>query len=193
MLVMPDIVEVTGKNTNVVSIPTKLYQEDIVQLFGEITEDQSYSIISQLLYLDTLKEKDQNIKLYLNTPGGSIYAGNAIHDCIRSLSRKVDTIAMGITASMGSFLLASGTGERKALKNTRIMIHGASGGAQGTIKDLRINLKEIEYLEDNLVNLQVKYSNGKITKEQLLKITDRDNYMSPQEALDIGIIDSIIE
>jgi ATP-dependent Clp protease protease subunit len=163
----------------------------IITLFGEIDDDMSYTIITQLLYLDTLNDSE-NIKLYINSPGGSIYAGNAIHDTIRNMNRKVDTIGMGMVASMASILLCSGTGDRKALPNTRIMIHGASGGVVGNFKDIQISLKEIEYNENVLVDLQVKYSNGKLTKDELLHLTDRDYYMGPEDAIKIGLIDSIV-
>ena len=190
---MPQVIETVGRSKKGFDIPTKLYNDsDIITLFGVIDDDLAYTIITQLLYLDTLKDRKGNIKLYINSPGGGIYAGNAIHDTIRFMDRKVDTIAMGMAASMGAFLLCSGTGERQALPNTRIMIHGASGGTHGTIPDMDISMREIKYIENKLVELQVKYSNEKITKAKLKRITNRDNYMSPEEAIKIGLIDSIV-
>lgn len=189
MNIMPSIIETVGRSKKAWDIPTKLYNDSsIITLFGVIDEELSYTIITQLLYLDSV-DTDEPVKLYIQSPGGSVYAGNAIHDCIRNMRRKVDTIGMGLIASMGSFLLCAGTGKRLALPNTRIMIHGASGGAQGTIPDMEISLKEAKVLENRLVDLQVEYSHGKVTKRKLKQLTQRDKYLSVQESIDIGLID----
>ena len=156
MNILPEIIETVGRSKKTFSIPSKLYNDnDIITLFGSIDEELSYTIITQLLYLDSLESKEP-IKLYINSGGGQIYAGNAIHDCIQNMSRKVDTIGMGMVASMGAFLLCSGTGERKCLPNTRIMIHGASGGGYGNIKDmLSTSRQSVFFMFELLVNIFV--------------------------------------
>lgn len=191
MLVLPNIIEKTGRSTKLIDIPSKLYEDDIITLFGEVSEESSYLIITQLLYLDSLKTDDP-VNLYINSPGGSVYAGLAIHDVIKNMRRKVNTICIGMAASMGAFLLFSGTGVRKSLPNSRIMIHSVSSGMGGTVHDMRIDLKETEYLQDKLMKMQVEYSKGKLYLEDMIQLTERDKYMTPEETLKLGLIDDII-
>jgi ATP-dependent Clp protease protease subunit len=189
MILLPDVIEREGRNKKVISIPSRLFEENIVTMFGEVDDDMAYSIITQLLYLDTL-DTDDSIKLYINSPGGSVYDGLAIHDCIRSMKRKVDTVCTGIAMSMGAFLLMSGTGTRKSLPNSRIMLHSVSSGTYGTVHDQRIDLKETDYLQEKLMKIQAEYSN--ISYDDIVIMTERDKYLSPQECKKLGIIDKIV-
>lgn len=193
MLLMPNIIETVGKSKKGWDIPTKLYNDSgIITLFGEVSDESAYTVITQLLWLDTLDEKE-NIKLYINSPGGSVYAGLAIYDTIKAMSRKVDTIVMGMAASMGHFLLVGGTGERKSLPNSRIMAHSVSSGMGGTVHDMKIDLKETEYLQDKLMKIISENTKGKLPLKKLEEMTLRDRYLSPEECIKYGFIDSIIE
>lgn len=187
---LPNIIEKTGRSTKLVDIPSKLYEEGIVTLFGEVSDKSAYSIITQLLYLDSLND-DEPVKLYINSPGGSIYAGLAIYDTIKHMKRKVDTTVFGMAASMGAFLLFSGTGERTAMPNARIMIHSAASGMRGVIHDMEIDMKETQYVQEKVMKLQAKFSNGGISYKKMVQITQRDNYLSPEETLKLGLIDNI--
>ena len=190
MTIMPSIIETIGRTKKGWDIPTKLYNDsNIITLFGEISDETAYSTITQLLYLDTIKT-DTPVKLYINSPGGSVYAGLAIHDTIKNMKRKVDTVVMGMAASMGAFLLFSGTGTRSSLKNARIMIHSVSSGTGGTVHDQIIDLEETKYLQDKLMHLQSDYSN--ITKDEMKELTLRDKYLSPEKSIELGLIDKII-
>lgn len=189
---LPNIIEKTGRNTKLIDIPSKLYEDGIVTLFGPVDEHSSYSVVTQLLYLDTL-EDEEPIKLYINSPGGSIYAGLAIHDTIKNMTRKVDTVAFGMAASMGAFLLSSGTGTRSAMPNTRIMIHSASSGMEGTVHDMMIDLEETKLLNNQLMQYMADYSNGKVTYEEVFELTKRDKYLSADESVELGLIDKVIK
>lgn len=186
---LPNIVEKIGRNTEIIDIPTKLFEKDIITLFGEIDEIVSYEIISQLLYLDTL-DKDENIKLYINSNGGSVVDGLAIIDTMQFMNRKVNTIIVGQAASMGTMIALSGTGTRKSLKNSRIMLHSVSGGNFGNYHDLKISLQEIEYLQNKLMKMI-----SEATKQDLKVIENllsRDKWFSAQEAKEFKLIDEII-
>lgn len=192
MLILPNIIEKTGRSTKLIDIPSKLYEDGIITLFGEITDEMSYSIITQLLYLDSL-EDDTSIDLYINSIGGSVYAGLAIHDTIRNMKRKVNTIVMGMAASMGAFLLASGTGVRSALPNARIMIHSVSSGTYGTVHDMSINMEEVINLNTLLTELQSSYTKGKSSIEEMNEYMKRDKYLTPEKAIELGLIDKVVK
>lgn len=190
MQTMPLIIETVGRNKKTFDIPTKLYEKNIITLFDEISDDTSYLIITQLIYLDTL-DSDENIKLYVNSPGGSVTAGLAIIDTIESMNRKVDTVGVGSCASMGAMLLMCGTGTRKALKSTRIMLHSVSGGGHnGTVQDQIISLEETKFLQEELMNKIAKRSNLSLKKAK--ELTARDYYISSKEAVKNGIIDEVV-
>ncbi len=189
MFVLPEIIETIGRNKKTFSIPTKLYEQSIITLFEEIDDDTSYAIITQLLYLDSLETTD-DIKLYINSPGGSVTAGLAIIDTINTMKRKVQTIGIGSCASMAALLLLSGTGERKALKNTRVMLHSVSGGSIGNYHDIKINFIEGEYLQKKMMTLVSNSTN--LSLEEVEKLTERDCYMSTDECIKNGIIDSVV-
>jgi ATP-dependent Clp protease protease subunit len=188
---LPSIIENDGRGLRQFDLPSKLFEQNIVTMFGGVTEESSYSIITQLLYLDSL-DNDEDVNLYISSPGGSVYHGLAIHDVIKNMRKKVNTVCTGIAMSMGAFLLFSGTGERRSLPNSRIMIHSVSSGSQGTYHDLEVDFLETKYLQEKLMRMQAEYSNGKMTYEQMIDATLRDKFMTPQETLELGLIDKVI-
>ena len=190
MLTMPLIIETIGRNKKTFDIPTKLFEQNIITLFDDIDDDSAYSIITQLIYADTLKSKE-NIKLYVNSPGGSVTAGMAIIDTIESMGRKVDTVGIGQCASMGAMILLCGTGTRKSLKSNRIMLHSVSSGTGGTVHDQIIQLEETKFLQKELMQKIADRSN--LTLEKVLELTARDYFISADEALTDGIIDEVVK
>lgn len=189
MMQQPLIIEKSGRNLKTFDIPTKLFEKNIISLFDEINDDVAYLIITQLIYLDTLDDKE-DIKLYINSPGGSVTAGLAIIDTIESMSRKVQTVGIGSCASMGAMLLLCGTGERKSLKSNRIMLHSVSSGTVGTVIDQQIQLNESLFLQEEMMQRIANRSN--LSLEKVKELTARDFYMSAQEAKDHGLIDTIV-
>ena len=190
---LPYITKQIGRSTKLVDIPTEMLSQRIIFLGTEVDDFIANSIVQQLMWLSTVGTED--IDLYIQSPGGSVYAGQSIADCIDILAKKgikVNTIGTGMVASMGAYLLAAGTGVRKATKNCRIMIHSVSSGARGTIHDMQIDLNESKYLNDKLMVDFVNFSKGKSTLEDIERKTQRDCYMSPEEAIHIGIIDATV-
>lgn len=171
-------------------IYSRLLKDRIIFISGEIDDNTANSVIAELLYLDSLNNKD--ISIYINSPGGSVSAGLAIYDTMNYVKSDVCTICMGIAASMGAFLLSSGTrGKRFILPNADVMIHQPLGGAQGQATDIRIASERI-----NNLKLRLNKILAKNTKQSLKKIendTERDNYLNAEEALAYGIVDKIIE
>jgi len=162
----------------------------IVFLGSQIDDNVANVIIAQLLFLEA-DNPDKDIFLYINSPGGSVYAGMAIYDTMQFLKAPVATICMGLAASMGSFLLAAGAkGKRSALPNSRIMLHQPSGGSQGTAADIEIQAREILFIRERMN--QIYADNTGQTKEKIQEDLDRDRFMSPQEARDYGLIDHVI-
>lgn len=189
MLLMPQIVEKTGTSTQYWDIPSRLFEDRIVMLVDEVNEDTATSIISQLLYLDSMNNND--ITLLINSPGGSVIDGLAIYDTMNRIKSNVVCVATGQASSMGAFLLSSGTkGKRKATKSTRIMIHSIGHGTHGKIEDTRISHEEAEYLQKYLNS--VLSENTGHTVRKIKKDCERDNFMSAQEALKYGLIDEVI-
>lgn len=189
MHILPDIIEQVGRSKKTFSIPTKLYEKSIITLTDAIDDDLAYTIITQLLYLDSV-ETEEDIKLYINSPGGVVTAGLAIIDTMNAMRRKVQTIGMGSCASMGAMILLSGTGERKILKNTRVMLHSISGGFVGNFHDHKVNFKETEILQDLL--MQMISDKTKMTTDEVKKNTERDMFMSATECKHFGLVDSIV-
>jgi ATP-dependent Clp protease protease subunit len=190
MHILPEIIEQTGRNKKTFSIPSKLFEENIVTLFDEVDDDLAYTIITQLLYLDTI-DTTEPVKLYICSPGGSVTAGLAIIDVMNLMTRKVDTVGIGSVASMGAMLLCSGTGERKALENTRIMLHSVSSGSSARTEYQVIELKETELLQKKLMKMIADNTNGQMTEDEVIEVTQRNFYMSSTEAVKMGLIDSI--
>lgn len=186
----PYVIERSSRGERSYDIFSRLLMDRIVFLGSSINDTVANVIIAQLLFLEA-DNPEKDIYLYINSPGGSVYAGLAIYDTMKFLRSPVNTYCMGIAASMGSFLLAAGTkGKRYALPNSRIMLHQPSGGMQGTAADIEIQAKEILYLRERL-NLIYSENTGQ-SPERINEDLDRDRFMSPDEAKEYGLIDHVI-
>ncbi len=187
--VVPYVIEQTGKGERSYDIYSRLLEDRIIFLTGEINDAVADTVVAQLIYLEG-KDPDKDICLYINSPGGSVSAGLAIYDTMNYIKCDVSTICIGLAASMGAFLLSSGTkGKRYALPNSEIMIHQPLGGAQGQASDIKIQAEHILKTKQRL-NSILAMNSGK-PYEQLEKDTDRDNYLSAEEAKEYGLIDEI--
>ena len=188
-MIIPNVIEKKYGNERVYDLYSKLLEERIILLTGEIDDNLANIIVSELLYLDSVNNKD--IQLFINSPGGSVTAGMAIYDTMNFIKSNVSTICIGLAASMGAFLLSSGSkGLRYSLPNSEIMIHQPLGGAQGQATDIKIAAEHILKLKDKLNIILSKNTNKNIS--QIEKDTDRDNFMNPIEALEYGLIDKIL-
>ena len=187
----PYVIERSSRGERSYDIFSRLLMDRIVFLGSAISDDVANVVIAQLLFLQA-ENPERDIHIYINSPGGSVYAGLAIYDTIQYLSAPVATICMGMAASMGAFLLASGEkGKRSALPNSRIMIHQPSGGSQGSASDVEIQAREILYARERLNHLLANHTGQSV--ERIEEDVDRDRYMSPNEALEYGLIDRIIQ
>jgi ATP-dependent Clp protease protease subunit len=187
----PYIIERSSRGERTYDIFSRLLMDRIVFLGAPINDDVANIIIAQLLFLDA-DNPERDIWLYINSPGGIISSGMAIYDTLQFLRAPVNTICMGMAASMGSFLLAAGTkGKRAALPHARIMMHQPSGGAQGTAADIEIQAREIIYLREKLNELYALHTGQPRT--QIEKDMDRDRFMSAEEAVGYGIIDKVVQ
>jgi len=187
----PYVIERSSRGERSYDIFSRLLMDRIVFLGTPINDQVANVVIAQLLFLQA-EDPDKDIHIYINCPGGSVYSGLAIYDTIQFISAPVSTICMGMAASMGAFLLAAGTsGKRSALPNSRIMIHQPSGGSQGSAADIEIQAKEILYARERLNQLLSEHTGQPI--DTIAGDVDRDRFMSPQEALDYGLIDNVIE
>jgi ATP-dependent Clp protease protease subunit len=190
-MIIPTVIESTGRGERVYDIYSRLLKERIIFLGTPIDDQVANTIIAQLILLE-YEDPEKDIILYINSPGGHVSAGLAIYDTIQHIKPKVHTICIGSCISMGAILLASGTkGHRYALPNSRIMLHQPSGGAGGQSSDIQIYAKEILRVRESLVNLLSNHT-GKSTDDIRSRI-DRDLFMSPQEALEFGLIDEIFD
>lgn len=187
---VPTVIEKTHDGERAFDIYSRLLNERIIFLGDEVNEATANVVVAQLLHLAYTDPK-KDIKLYINSPGGTVYDGLAIFDTIQYISPDVMTIGIGLQASMGSFLLSSGTkGKRFALPNSRIMMHQPSSGTQGKITDQEITLREGIYLKQKLNEILAKNTGQKIAKIE--KDADRDFWMSAEEAVTYGLIDEVI-
>lgn len=190
MYLTPVVIEQTSKGERSFDIYSRLLQDRIILVFGEITDSLSASVISQLLFLSSQDDK-KDIYLYINSPGGSVSAGLAIYDTMNFISCNVVTIGMGLCASMGAFLLSSGEkNKRYCLEHTKIMIHQPLGGAQGQATDIMIVAEEIIKIK-KLIN-EILAKNTKKSLDQISKDVERDYYMNTTEAMEYGLIDHIL-
>ncbi|HNX11961.1 MAG TPA: ATP-dependent Clp endopeptidase proteolytic subunit ClpP [Paludibacteraceae bacterium] len=188
--ISPSILEERQLNVTQMDVFSRLMMDRIIFLGTQVDDYTANVIQAQLLYLDSA-DPGKDISIYLNTPGGSVYAGLGIYDTMQFISSDVATICTGMAASMGAVLLVAGTqGKRSALKHSRIMIHQPSGGAQGVAADMEINLREMLKLKKELYQIIADHS-GK-TYEQIEKDSDRDFWMTSQEALEYGMIDRVL-
>jgi ATP-dependent Clp protease, protease subunit len=187
----PYIIERSSRGERTYDIFSRLLMDRIVFLGAPINDDVANIVIAQLLFLEA-DNPERDVYLYLNSPGGIVSAGMAIYDTIQFMKAPVNTICMGMAASMGAFLLASGRkGKRSALPHARIMIHQPSGGAQGTAADIEIQAREILYLRQKLNELFAMHTGQ--TPEAIERDIDRDRFMSAEEAVQYGIIDKVIQ
>ena len=190
MSLVPYVIEQTSRGERSYDIFSRLLKDRIIFLGEEVTDASASSIVAQLLCLES-EDPDKDISLYINSPGGSVTAGMAIYDTMKYIKCDVSTICIGMAASMGAFLLAGGTkGKRMALPNAEIMIHQPSGGAKGQATEIKIVAENILKIKAKL-NKMLSENTGKPI-EQVEIDTERDNYMSAEEALDYGIVDKII-
>ncbi len=189
MALIPMVVEQTNKGERSYDIYSRLLEDRIIMLSGEIDDATANTIVAELIYLEA-KDPDKDICLYINSPGGSVTAGLAIYDTMNYIKCDVSTICIGMAASMGAFLLSSGKkGKRFALPNSEIMIHQPLGGAQGQASDIKIQADHILKIKDKLNKILSENTSKPI--KQVEKDTDRDNYLSAEEALSYGLIDKI--
>ena len=189
MNVIPTVLEKNSDHEYAFDLYSRLLNDRIIFCSGEINDQNANIIVSELLYLDSLNNND--IFLYINSPGGSVTSGLAIYDTMNYIKSDVKTVAVGLAASMGAFLLSSGTrGKRCALKNAEIMIHQPLGGAQGQASDIKIVAEQIIKMKDKLSKILAQNTNQSINK--IKKDVERDYYMSSEEAKKYGLIDIIL-
>ncbi len=187
---IPYVVEQTNRGERSYDIFSRLLKDRIVFLGGEIDDDTANLVVAQMLFLE-MEDPDQDIMLYINSPGGSISAGMAIYDTMHYVKCEVSTVCVGMAASMGAFLLAAGAkGKRKALPNAEIMIHQPLGGARGQATDIAIQAEQIMRIKRKMNELLSKHTGQTI--KTIEKDVERDHYMTADEALKYGLIDEII-
>jgi ATP-dependent Clp protease protease subunit len=190
MSLVPIVVEQTNRGERSYDIYSRLLNDRIVFLSEEVNDVTASLVVAQLLYLEA-QDPDKDIQFFINSPGGSITAGMAIYDTMQFIKSDVSTICVGLAASMGAFLLAAGAkGKRMALPNSEILIHQPSGGAQGQASDIKIQAERIIKIKQN-INRILSEATGK-PMEVVERDSDRDNFMSAQEALEYGLIDKVI-
>ena len=188
--VLPTVIEQSGQGDRAFDIYSRLLRERIIFLGTDVNDQVADALVAQMLFLEA-DDPEKDIQLYINSPGGSVTAGLAIYDTMQQVSPDVITICYGLAASMGAFLLSGGTkGKRLALPNSRIMIHQPLGGAQGQAVEIEIQAKEILYLKETLNSLLAEHTGQKI--EKISEDTDRDHFLSPQEAVEYGLIDKVV-
>jgi len=190
MSYIPYVVEQTGRGERSYDIYSRLLKDRIIMLSGEVNDQVASTVVAQLLFLEA-QDPDKDIYFYINSPGGVITSGLSMFDTMNYIKPDIVTICIGQAASMGAFLLSSGTkGKRYALPHARIMIHQPSGGAQGQSTDIQIQAQEIQRLKDTLNEILAEQT-GK-TAKRIEKDTERDNFMSSKEALEYGLIDKVL-
>lgn len=186
---IPMVIEQSGRGERSFDIYSRLLRDRVVFLVGPVTDQSANLVVAQLLFLES-ENPDKDISLYIDSPGGSVYAGLSIYDTMQFIKPDVSTICLGMAASMGAFLLVAGAkGKRFALPNSRIMIHQPSGGTNGTAADIEIQAKEILELRSRLNTILSEHTGQSI--EKIAVDTERDNFMSSAQAVEYGIIDGV--
>ena len=186
---VPIVIEQSGRGERAYDIYSRLLRDRVVFIVGPINEMTANLVVAQLLFLES-ENPDKEIALYINSPGGSVYAGMAIYDTMQFIKPDVSTICVGMAASMGAFLLAGGAkGKRYALPNSRILIHQPSGGSQGQASDIEIQAREILYLRERINRILSDRTGQPV--ERIARDSDRDNFMSASDAVSYGLIDKI--
>lgn len=187
---VPMVVEQSGRGERSYDIYSRLLKERVVFLVGPVNDQTANLVVAQLLFLES-ENPDKDISFYINSPGGSVSAGLAIYDTMQFIKPQVSTLCTGLAASMGAFLLSAGAkGKRFSLPNSRIMIHQPSGGAQGQATDIEIQAREILYLRERLNGILAEKTGKPI--ETIARDTERDNFMSADDAVEYGIIDKVL-
>jgi len=187
---VPIVVETSGRGERAYDIYSRLLRERVIFLVGPVMDSTANLVVAQMLFLES-ENPDKDISFYINSPGGSVSAGLAIYDTMQFIKPAVSTLCMGIAASMGAFLLAAGEkGKRFALPNARVMIHQPSGGAQGQASDIEIQAKEILYLRERLNRILSDKTGQPL--ERIERDTDRDTFMSAEDAVSYGLIDKVL-
>ena len=190
MYTIPNVIEKTGRGERVYDIYSRLLEDRIIFLGTGIDDNVANAVMAQLLFLDKTG-RNQDIKMYINSPGGSVTAGLAIYDTMQLVEPDIQTYCLGQAASMGAVLLSGGTsGKRFALPHSRVMIHQPHGGMGGTALDMEIQVQEILKMKKQLEGIMAHHSGR--SAEELSEACDRDNFMSPEEAKDFGLIDHIV-
>jgi len=188
---VPTVIEQSGRGERAYDIYSRLLRERIVFLVGPVEEQTASLIVAQMLFLES-ENPDKDIYFYINSPGGSVYDGLAIYDTMQFIKPDVSTLCTGFAASMGTFLLAAGQkGKRFALPNARIMIHQPSGGSQGAAADVEIQAREVLYQRQRLNAMMAECTGRSI--EEIVRDTDRDNFMSAHDAKTYGLVDEVLE
>ncbi len=190
MSLVPYVIEQTGRGERMYDVYSRLMKERIIFLGTPINSEVANVIVAQLLLLDA-QNPEQDIQIYINSPGGEVYAGLAIYDTMQLVSAPISTICVGIAMSMGSVILMAGEkGKRLALPNSRVMIHQGSSGFRGNTPDVEVQANEILFLRDTMLNLYEEHTG--LDKEKIKKDMERDYFMSPDEAKDYGLIDRVV-
>jgi ATP-dependent Clp protease protease subunit len=187
---IPMVIEQSGRGERAYDIYSRLLKERVIFLVGPISDGMANLVVAQLLFLES-ENPDKDIHLYINSPGGSVSAGMAMYDTMQFIKPDVSTLCTGLAASMGSFLLAAGAkGKRFCLPNSRVMIHQPSGGFSGQASDIEIHAKEVLYLKRKLNEMLAQHTGQSI--ETIERDTDRDNFMSAEDAVKYGLIDKVL-
>jgi len=193
MPLVPYVIEQTGRGERMYDVYSRLLKERIIFLGTPIDSEVANVIVAQLLLLDS-QSSEQEISMYINCPGGEVYAGLAIYDTMQFINAPVATTCVGIAMSMGSVILMAGAeGKRASLPHSRIMIHQGSSGFRGNTPDVEVQAKEVLYLRDQMVDLYVRHTNSNYTREKLLRDMERDLFMDPRAAQEYGLIDRVVE
>ena len=187
---VPVVIEQSGRGERAYDIYSRLLKERVIFLVGPVNDHTANLVVAQLLFLES-ENPEKDISLYINSPGGSVSAGLAIFDTMQFIKPDVSTLCTGLAASMGAFLLAAGAkGKRFSLPNSRIMIHQPLGGASGQASDIEIQAREILYLRERLNNILAEKTGQNM--DQIGRDTDRDNFMSAEQAVEYGMIDKVL-
>jgi len=187
---VPIVIEQSGRGERSYDIYSRLLRERVIFFVGPVNDQSANLVVAQLLFLES-ENPEKDISLYINSPGGSVYAGMAIYDTMQFVKPDVSTLCTGLAASMGAFLLAAGTkGKRYTLPNSRIMIHQPSGGAQGQASDIQIQAREILSLRERLNGILARNTGQPV--ERIEVDTERDNFMSAEDAVSYGLVDKVL-
>ena len=187
---VPIVIEQSGRGERSYDIYSRLLRERVIFFVGPVNDQSANLVVAQLLFLES-ENPEKDISLYINSPGGSVYAGMAIYDTMQFVKPDVSTLCTGLAASMGAFLLAAGTkGKRFTLPNSRIMIHQPSGGAQGQASDIQIQAREILDLRERLNRILAENTGQPV--ERIAVDTERDNFMSAEDAVSYGLVDKVM-